>query len=485
MEKSEEVGSKRLCFRCVEEEFLQNWIKTEGEVTICSYCRKRRRSVSIEEIADRVETMIEEHFQWTPDSPSSMEYSAIKEGILDWDRRGEPIADVIAWAAEVDEAIAEDIREVLDDRTSDVESSRMGEENPFESDAHYEDKDAEDHEYRTEWAEFEASLKTEARYFGKRGESVLDSVFQGLHQHTTNDGKPVISDAGPGTKLDAFYRARVFQSGANLEAALKRPDLGIGPPPFSSALAGRMNARGIAVFYGATDPATALAEVRPPIGSRVVVAKFTVIRPLRILEIEALRSLYVRGSLFDPSFLRQLKRAKFLERLSNRIAMPVMPDDEPFDYLATQAIAEYLASRQEPAIDGMIYPSVQQGQQQSNVVLFHKAARVAALELPKGTEISAHLTSTDDEGEHPDYWVWEETPEVEEPPEEKGSEKSGWPLLALDDFDDSLPGNFDFREATLRIELDSIKVHHVQAVSFSTESHDVRRHRTKKTDPEF
>jgi hypothetical protein len=40
---------------------------------------------------------------------------------------------------------------------------------------------------------------------------------------------------------------------------MKRPDEEIGPPPPSLAVAGRMNAAGIAVFYGATDPSVALS----------------------------------------------------------------------------------------------------------------------------------------------------------------------------------------------------------------------------------
>ena len=32
----------------------------------------------------------------------------------------------------------------------------------------------------------------------------------------------------------------------------------------------------------------------------------------------------------------------FLRSLSGRITRPVMPDDEPFEYLATQAIADFL-----------------------------------------------------------------------------------------------------------------------------------------------
>jgi hypothetical protein len=67
-----------------------------------------------------------------------------------------------------------------------------------------------------------------------------------------------------------------------------RPDRHLGSPPSGAAAAGRMNARGISVFYGANDPRVALAEVRPPVGSRVAVARFEIIRPLRLLDLTAL-----------------------------------------------------------------------------------------------------------------------------------------------------------------------------------------------------
>ena len=36
-----------------------------------------------------------------------------------------------------------------------------------------------------------------------------------------------------------------------------------------------------------------------------------------------------------------------------------MPDDEAFDYLATQAIADFLATENEPRLDGIIFQSAQ------------------------------------------------------------------------------------------------------------------------------
>ena len=41
------------------------------------------------------------------------------------------------------------------------------------------------------------------------------------------------------------------------------------------------------------------------------------------------------------------------------MTLPVMPNDEPFGYLATQAIADFLATEANPPLDGILYPSVQ------------------------------------------------------------------------------------------------------------------------------
>jgi hypothetical protein len=35
-----------------------------------------------------------------------------------------------------------------------------------------------------------------------------------------------------------------------------------------------------------------------------------------------------------------------------------MPEDEGLGYLVTQAIADFLATTNEPAVDGIIFPSV-------------------------------------------------------------------------------------------------------------------------------
>jgi hypothetical protein len=198
--------------------------------------------------------------------------------------------------------------------------------------------------------------------------------------------------------------------------------------------------------------------------------------PLRLLDVEALRSVLVKGSVFDSNYIRRLEHAKFLASLSHRIIMPVMPSDEAFDYLATQAIADYLAS--EVQLDGIIYPSVQSHEGKRNVVLFHKAARVESLQLPKDTDLTARLSESTDEGYEVDYSVWEEVP----PEKASGAEPDVQNLPHLPSFAERLPEDDDTRETTLRLDTKEIKVHHVQAVSFTSEIYSVSRHRFEKRD---
>ena len=293
--------------------------------------------------------------------------------------------------------------------------------------------------------------------------------------HSTHKGQPVIIDAGPNTGLTSLHRARVFQSSIKLEEALKRPDLELGPPPAFSASHGRMNPHGVSVFYGATSATVALAEVRPPVGSDVVVGRFEIIRHIRLLDIQALRQLNVEGSIFDRAYLERRQKAKFLGWLSRRITQPVLPNDEPFEYLPTQAIADFLATRTDLELDGIIYPSVQGAKGSANVVLFHKASRVRSLDIPDGTEIEVYSHHYTEEGAETDYSVYETVPSDSEIKNSKIID----PLLGIPIYG-GIPQEGDDREITLAIDVEALEVRHVRQVEYRTEDHEVSRQRIKR-----
>ena len=330
---------------------------------------------------------------------------------------------------------------------------------------------------RMDWRSFENSLKTEARFFSRTAANHLTSILNNIGELQPRDGRPLVVDAGPGTDFHTLYRARVFQSDDKLEAALGRPDIHLGSPPAPLAAAGRMNARGISVFYGTNNQKAAIAEVRPPVGSQIAVAQFEIIRKLRLLDLTALSDVRVTGSLYDFGLAGRMEGAVFLRLLSGRIMRPVMPDDDPFECLATQAIADFLATEASVPIDGIIFPSLQAAGDDLYVVLFHKAARVEAMDIPEGTEISASTGYWTEDGWVEDYEVVEKVAPLQKDVHENEQEPESLDFTAIAEAMPPDSRDADWRDASLRIVPESIEVHRVKRAQFATDGFTVKRHR--------
>lgn len=484
MEGNDEI---RICRNCVGESFLKKKITQAGEISECAYCDDTEEPcIAVEELADMIEGAFERHYARTSDQPDVYEAMLLRdrETEYDWERHGEPVFEAIEAAASIETQVAEDILEILADRHSDFEMAAMGEECEFSPYSYYDWKSAEDHAFAFKFAEIERSLKGQTRFFNKDAEDIFERLFRNIDTLVTADGTPVVSAAGPEADLNTFFRARVFHNSKDLMNALARPHESLGPPPSAIARAGRMNAYGISVFYGAMNPEVALAEVRPPVGSEAVIAEFEVIRPIRLLDVEALHSVFVDGSVFNPDFLDQLSMAKFLARLAKRVTTPVMPDDEPAEYLLTQMIADFLSQRAAPGIDGILFSSVQCPGVAKNVVLFHSASRVAAVPLPAGTEVSANVSLSFDDDDTPDYSVWEVLPK----PLSETTATAPPPAYKFDflappiDYAGEDP---DIRDSTLRVKLDTITVRHIKGVTFDSKSFKVHRRRIENHDPGY
>lgn len=473
---------KRICFECVGEAYLSEEIEKHGRVEQCSYCHQTAESYAIEDLAERIETAFEHHYYRTSDQPDTWQQSLLadRESDYDWERDGIPVVDAIMDAADIPQDAAEDVLAVLDDKYYDLELAKMGEESEFSSDSYYVERGASNRAWQEEWSAFELSLKKEARFFSRIAASHLASVFGGIDKLMTRDDQPLVVDVGPLLNLDHLYRARVFQSDDKLKEALCRPDVHLGSPPASLASAGRMNARGISVFYGSTEATVAITEVRPPVGSKVAVAKFNIIRPLRLLDLTALEKVQDGGSIFDPSLKGRLERVAFLQSLGQRITKPVMPDDEVFDYLATQAIADFLATENDPLLDGIIFRSAQV-KDGRNVVLFQKAARGETMELPEGTEIDARSGYVTEDGWEVDYSVTESVPPPKSSP---AKQDDGWPYF-LPSPGPAISWEDDYRESALQIDPKSVVVHQIDWVEYKSTTYDVDRHRFERHDGKF
>ncbi|WP_350597956.1 RES domain-containing protein [Pseudomonas sp. 65/3-MNA-CIBAN-0223] len=487
-----DLPEKQVCHECIGEKYLSGQIEVEGIPATCDYCAEiETPCLSIVEIAGRVQTAIEQHYSMTPDGPDDYQSAWLrdKESDYNWEREGEPVQGVVAELLCAADCIAADILELLSDR---FDCRRPGDpdegETEFAHTSFYELKAHSHRDWDRKWQRLEVALKNEVRFFNQEVLDVLKSVFNNLHQMQFRTLDVAVVQVGPSTALEALYRAREFQSSLDLKKALESPVGELGPPPGKYARAGRMNASGISVFYGSEQAHSALSEIRPVVGSNVVVAKFSIIRPLHLLDLRALKTISFKGSLFDPSYAEEKQRIGFLSTLTDRLTVPVMPGEQEREYLTTQAVADYLAGMSEPELDGILFPSVQDGKG-VNVVLFHKAALVEPLAKTGRKVVSASIEDIDYEFDvrHPEYEINTETIE------ELGGSVPMLPLFF--DFDAHLESlrQPEHREPSLRLELESIEVHDIKAVVLQTTVLPVRvtpqrQHRaghTESGEPKF
>jgi hypothetical protein len=136
-----------------------------------------------------------------------------------------------------------------------------------------------------------------------------------------------------------------------------------------------MNVEGVAVFYGALESETCLAELRPNIGGEAAVIKIRTTKTLRLIDFTKIKNSARALSYFQPDFNQQAEKNIFLRQLGSLISQPVRPGKEA-DYLITQTMAEYLAHVHAKPFDGLLYKSVQK-KGGKNIVLFPHRRTVA------------------------------------------------------------------------------------------------------------
>ena len=145
------------------------------------------------------------------------------------------------------------------------------------------------------------------------------------------------------------------------------------PSPFPSermkpladrAVEGRANPKGIPCLYLATDKDTALAEVRPWIGSLLSAGQFELLRDVTVVNCmtdSKGRRIYVGDG--EPSPERREKSVWY--DIDSAFAKPVGRNDDLADYAPTQIIAELFKAE---GFDGIAYrSSLGQGR---NIALF-------------------------------------------------------------------------------------------------------------------
>lgn len=364
-----------VCIQCIGERFLKAHISAPPSLDEnCDFCGSEQPAIELCELADLCQTVLNNFFRITNYDKSVYLYGRTPGGAC----LPEVLAELIQPNPDTADELAFDLAAQV---ISEWEWDDGEELEPEE--VWYERSDAFSNELSDVWQKMKRSLQFEARFVNPSVSQMLEKIFGPIASDRTAAGKSAVLEINPGNEEARLYRARVFQSLDRLEEALTHPERHMGPPPAHFARAGRMNAKGVSVFYSATHPDTALSEVRPPVGSHVLMAPFNVIRPLRLLDFSVLESLTLNEnvSFFSEEALDHATRHSFLAQLQSELVMPVMPDLEDEGYLPSQVVADYLVTNDELNLDGICFRSAQSEVDRDetsglNVILFNKAAGV-------------------------------------------------------------------------------------------------------------
>ena len=122
-----------------------------------------------------------------------------------------------------------------------------------------------------------------------------------------------------------------------------------------SAHEGRANPKGIPCLYLATDKDTAMAEVRPWIGSYVSVGQFKTMKDLVLVDCSVEHQTKIWSYWFrqEPSPAEREKAV--WAHIDHAFSEPIEPDESVADYAPTQILAEAFRSN---GYDGVIYKSL-------------------------------------------------------------------------------------------------------------------------------
>ncbi len=369
---------------------------------------------------------------------------------------GSSAEDIIAENLDVEGDIPEDIHAALQEEYNDY----FGEgEDAYNEDYVYKRTDFTSGLLEKKWDEVKSSLQSEARFFNNHVKIFFENIFNGLENLRTVEGKNAVTCIDSSTTI---FRARKFDSYEKVEEALQHPEKHFGPPPHPQATSGRMNAQGISVFYGATTPDIAIAEVRPAVGSYVVVAKFMPLKPLRILEMSALDGLVqVSGSLFDPVMEEKMSTESFLRKLSHKLTLPVSGNADN-EYLITQAVAEYLSVACE--LDGLSFKSTQQTEERNensnpiNIVLFSKSSFVRDADH-NGQQYSVNLFEYDYDEDRSRSWIDPEINKIEN---------------SSEDFILKRKKSLKLKDYALQLDASGLVFYRIKGVMFQTKDYPIR-----------
>ena len=194
------TGSADLvCWECVSDPVLRQWVREHGNAAKCSFCGRRRKSCSLPNIAQKIDGKIREFYRPAPVLAHVVNDSDNLQYWADGDRASDIIQEIGGVEPELADALdaylaADEYRDVRD-----------GDDDPYYGNTLLEHIGSYSGQFMETWLIFEERLKHRVRYFDEEGKRLLDDLFEDL-PHLAG-GRAIVT-LEPADDFSTLYRAR-------------------------------------------------------------------------------------------------------------------------------------------------------------------------------------------------------------------------------------------------------------------------------------
>lgn len=355
-----------ICSACVTPQVLKDLVSRHGSPGTCSYCNETGIAVESKFLFDYIYERVKENVA-AEDDLSSFEHVMVYESGSDEIAVSSYGIVLMEWFNLGDEVYFDDLCNGV---PAEFKINSRGQETHFYSD----DGLLERNIYEDRWASFIDDIRHAHRFFNPNAAVFLDAVFNLLVTDDDQLKLEVIRTLNSGTEL---YRARSANNYKKAKEIADDPVSQFGPTPKEMASNQRMTPNGISALYCALERDTCLSEIRSITGDDVVSVALTPITSLKLLDLTKLELVEPpEMTLLDEGYLDAQHLKTFLKSLVKKMSKPKGRSDE-LSYLSTQVVFEYLRLRFGKQVDGLVFPSVQTGEQGTNLVLFPEASVIS------------------------------------------------------------------------------------------------------------
>ena len=346
------VDDEFACDECVEEPFLKGWVSRNANGQACSYCGRNSPrtplAVTVNDlfafIDEGLRTEYDEALEWYP-------YDSEEKTLVGTKSDSYELADDLELFSN------ERLRERF---VHGFENRMFCPRDPYSQ--------SESEAFDSGWRRFVDHVKHRTRYYFLTDPSAQDLGDEWSRCELSINQTPsylgeAIREIGLVRRLETgapLFRARISRAGAPYRNAQQ---LGTAPTAAATA-ANRMSPAGIAIFYGAADERTAIAEVSEEawdqsLSAAASVGAFKPSRPLHLIDLTGQVEL---PSMFDGSARHLREKVRLLNGFARDIAEPIQRDEkEHIEYVPTQIVTEYFrhvfAVEEGVPIDGIMYQS--------------------------------------------------------------------------------------------------------------------------------